>query len=360
MSHFSHGGDVHKLARRLGLAPEQVIDFSASINPLGPPPAVLEGLSQGLDFLLRNYPEPLADSLAQALGRRLGLEPEWILPGNGSTELIHLLPRALPGRRALILAPAFGEYEAALGRAGWTVEHFPCPPEGGFQPDPETLLRRLEDSFDLVFLAQPGNPSGAVADRDLVLELAGRQAQQGGWLVADEAFIDFAPGCSLVPDLPGQPGLVVLRSLTKFYGLPGLRLGFLAARPELVERLRALKEPWSVNALAQRAGLICLEEEEFAARTRALIERERPRLAAELEELGCRVWPSAANYLLFRLDPGHPPAGRVVEGLARRGLLVRDCANFIGLGPGWLRVSVRLAGENDRLLEELARVLAPA
>jgi len=360
-----HGGNVHALARRLGVETQTVLDFSASINPLGPPPEVIEALAGGLDHLLVNYPEPRAETLAAEIAARLGLSEERIVVGNGSTELIHLLPRAVGRRseagRALIAAPAFSEYQAALEREGWTVEHFLCRPEDGFAPDMEALKERLAGQdlpgFRLAFLGQPANPTGVLTDPADLAACARIQERRAGLLIVDEAFIDFAPEYSLAGGLGELPAVVILRSLTKFYALPGLRLGFLAASEEIAARLRNLQPPWSVNALAQAAGRLCLAAEDHADKTRKTVAAERGRLAGGLKRLGLRVIPSAANFLTARLGPGHPPANEVVEALARQAILIRDCADFAGLGPGWLRFSVHLAQENERLLQALTEAL---
>ena len=360
-----HGGNVHALARRLGVEAQAVLDFSASINPLGPPPTVIEALAGGLDHLLVNYPEPRAETLAAEIAARLGLSEERIVVGNGSTELIHLLPRAVGRRseagRALIVAPAFSEYSSALEREGWSVEHFLCRPEDGLAPDMEALKERLagqdHPGFLLVFLGQPANPTGVLTDPAGLAACARIQERRGGLLIVDEAFIDFAPQYSLAGVLGELPAGIILRSLTKFYALPGLRLGFLAASEEVAARLRNLQPPWSVNALAQAAGRLCLEAKDYAKKTRKTVAAERSRLTRKLEGLGLRVVPSAANYLAGRLGDHHPPADQVMEALARQAILVRDCADFVGLGPGWLRFSVRLAQENERLVKALAEAL---
>ncbi len=353
---MTHGGNVHALARRLNISPEQVLDFSASINPLGPPMEVLESLRARLGFLLRHYPEPEAHAFRAALAARLGLSPDQIIIGNGSNELIHLLPRLFDSGRALILSPAFSEYEAGLRAAGWGVEHFICPVGPGF--DLASVEERLEAGFELVYLARPTNPAGQVWPSDLILHLARLQEKRGRWLVVDEAFIEFTDEPSLVKELAGHPALIVLGSLTKFYALPGLRLGFAAAGSEIIEGLEAAKAPWSVNSLAQEAGLGCLDQKEFAARTRTLIQTERPRLARALGGLGLEVFPSEANYVLARLKKKHPSAGEVGRRLAEKAILVRNCADFVGLDERHLRLAVRRLEENERLIKELGRVLS--
>ena len=360
MNHaHGHGGRVHALAQRLGLDPAEILDFSSSINPLGPPPAALEKLRQRLDFTLRAYPPPRSGDLTRGLGTKLGISPNNVLIGNGATELIHLLPRLKTQGRALIVEPAFSEYRAGLEASGWEVEDHLWPPGGA--PDnpgvePESLAKRLEGGYDLVFLGRPANPGGGLADKELVLALAQAQAGQG-LMVVDEAFIDFCPRESLIHDLEAHPTLVIIGSLTKFYAIPGLRLGYLAGPAEVVARLRELQPPWSVNGLAQEVGLACLDQEEYGRETRTLIQEQREGLSRELADMGLRIFPSAANYLLFRLVPEHPPAEVVVEELAAKAVLVRDCSNYRGLQEGYIRVAVRSKKENRILIDGLKEVL---
>jgi len=355
-----HGGRVHDLALRLGLDPAEIMDFSSNINPLGPPSTALEILRQRMDFLLRAYPPPRAQALTQGLAAKLGISPDNLLMGNGATELIHLLPRFKGRGRALIVEPAFSEYRAGLEAAGWEIEDHLWPP-GGVPEDPSAelgkLKAKLEDGYDLVFLGRPANPGGGLPDRELVLGLARAQAGRG-LLVIDEAFIDFCPQESLVPDLGAHPALVILGSLTKFYAIPGLRLGYLAGPARIVERLRELQPPWTVNGLAQEVGLACLDQAEYGRKTRALIRVGQEFLSRELAALRLTVFPSAANYLLLRLAPGHPPVREVVDKLAAKAILVRDCSNYRGLKEGYLRVAVKKEEENRVLVQALAQVLS--
>lgn len=356
-----HGGKVYLLAQRLGLDPAEIVDFSASINPLGPPPEVLAAIREELELLLVHYPEVEAASLSRELAGRLGLGTENLAAANGSTEPIHLLPRMAErmglARRALIVAPAFSEYRAGLEAARWRFDVFRCRVEDDFRADPDELLAALDNDYGLVFLAQPANPTGVLTDRELILKLADGQAARGNLAVIDEAFVDFCPEHSVLGELNDHPGLVVLRSLTKFYALPGLRLGLTAARAGVITALRAIQYPWSVNALAQRAGLMCLEEDGYAARTREVINRERARMAEGLKALGLKVWSSAVNYQMIRLADNHPPAAEVVDGMAGRAMPIRDCANFAGLSEGYIRLAVRSAEENGRLLAALGQLL---
>jgi len=355
-----HGGKVHLLAEEMGVDPSRILDFSASINPLGPPPELIRELTSGMEPLIRNYPPAGAEYLLEALASSLDLNPGRVLAGNGSTELIHLLPRFKNKGRALIIEPAFSEYRAGLDSCGWEVEEYVCGEADCFAPDGkdlEDLSVKLGQGYDLVFLGRPANPGGSVTEAGTVLELA-RKQENHGYLVVDEAFIDFCPEESLIPRLDEFPALVILGSLTKFYGIPGLRLGYMAAEEKLIQGFRPIQPPWSVNILAQEAGRICLGlEDGFAEETRRLVDSERTRLSKGLAGLGLTVFPSRANYLLVRLGEDQGTAKELSQSISRELILIRDCANYRGLDKSFFRISVRLPRENDLLLEALGRII---
>jgi len=346
-----HGGRALEVARRLGLPTGEVLDFSANINPLGPPPGLKRVLGRALAEI-EHYPEPHAEPLRAALAAHHGVEPDRVLVGNGSTALFYLLCRALRPGRAVVFEPAFSEYSRALAAAGAEIGRVVTRRGQLFCPERPSIDRACALEPDLIFVARPVSPGGALPDQDILAELVERAAP--AVVVLDEAFLDFTGE----PTWAGQKAgnLIVTRSLTKFYALTGLRLGYLVGPAKLVARLSALDEPWSINHLAQTAGLFCLDQAEYAARTRRVVTRARERLAAGIEALpGALVYPSTANYLLVWVDEPGPTVAELAARLETQGILIRDCANFRGVGPNHFRVAVRREGENQRLLSALAR-----
>ena len=346
-----HGGNVYRAARELGLDGPEVLDFSASINPLGMPPAARNAIKAWVGDVL-HYPDTQSTRLKEAISECYGLDPCCVIPGNGSTELIYLIPRALTPKKVVIASPTFSEYERACRLSGAKVEHFPLLPEG-FLPEPDAFMRAMKNA-DMAFFCNPGNPSGAVLPRQGVLALASLAKKNNCVLVVDEAFMDFCPEHSVL----GEQGdhLVVLRSLTKFYALAGLRVGFAHMPETLMSRIMRYKEPWSVNVLAERAALAVLSGTGFARRSRDYVRRERGLLERKLEALGFVVYPSEANYLLIET----PKAVQLVKGLYKRGILVRDCSDFQGLGKEHLRVAVRTRKENSILIGVMKEILEGA
>lgn len=354
---FDHGGTVFAVARRLGVSPDDILDFSASINPLGPPAGVSEALAAAFGRLI-HYPDSGAYELREALAHHCHLNPGNICVANGSTELIYLLPRLAGGTRGLIVAPSFSEYAKSLVWAGFAVDYLDLSPEEDFALSLSALEQRLADGYGLLFLANPGNPSGALISRQDIAEVLGICHRHGTFLVIDEAFMDFCEDETATALVAESEGAVVLRSMTKFYAIPGLRLGYAAGNEKVIARLSALREPWSVNTLAQAAGLACLADCCYPFRTLSLVEGERKRLVAGIAALpGLTVYPSSANYLLVRIDAG-PSASELAARLLVERVLIRDCSSFRGLSDRYFRVAVRGAEENMRLLDLLGEVFA--
>jgi threonine-phosphate decarboxylase len=307
----------------------QTLDFSASVNPLGPPDAVRAVLARAEELALR-YPSVDADELCAALAKHHGVPEACVLAGNGSAELIWLVAQSLRGERVWLARPCFGEYEAACAALGVELVDDPA---------------RASASF----AASPTSPQGALVDPAALLALPGVR-------VIDEAFMGFTDErTSLVARAAQDPAVIVLRSLTKLYALPGLRIGYLVAHPDWVDLLRGYQPPWSVNALAQAAGVAALADPAYLERTRAHVAALRAELATGLAALGLASEPSHANYLLCRV----PSARALCAGLLRRGIAARDCTSFGGLEPDrFVRFAVRPAGENARLLGALRELVA--
>jgi L-threonine-O-3-phosphate decarboxylase len=330
-----HGGD----ARPFGVAPGEVLDFSANLNPLGPPPAVRQAVAAAD---LAAYPEPYARTLARAIAQRVDVPPEAVAVGAGATELIHLCARTMPGPTVALPVPTFSEYRPACEAAGLRV--LACP---------AGALAALRGPG--AFLCNPNNPTGELHPPDAVLHLAART----GLLVVDESLIDFVDdpaGASLVRAAARTKGLVVLRSLTKWYAMPGLRVGYAVAHPDLVRLWDARRDPWSVGAAAQAGALAALSPATAAhdRATRAWIGPARRELYAGLARIpGVQPLPPTANFILAR---GPLPAAELRAILLRdHRILIRGPEGFEGLAPECFRVAVRTPADNARLLAGLVQ-----
>ena len=345
-----HGGLDAAEMRSLGLRPERVLDFSANINPLGPSRRV-EQASAEAD--ISTYPDRHSLILREELAARLGVGIDNLIVGNGSTELIHLLARAFlePPERCLIFAPTFGEYEAAATIAGAEVHLFQAGAAQAFQWSVDMAVEAIEQTRPgMVFLCNPNNPTGVYLDRGDV-ERIRRAAGGNALLVLDDAYVPLADWqWDSIPMLR-RGNIAILRSMTKDHALAGVRLGYMAADPSVASAARRLQPAWSVNAVAQAAGIAALGDEAHVAEARKVISKAKQYLYGELAILGVPVVASAANFVLARV--GDAPGVR--SALLRRGIAVRDCTSF-GL-PEYIRIAARRAEDCARLIGALREVL---
>ena len=346
-----HGGDWAGYRAEFG---RDAMDFSANVSPLGLPAGVAAAITAALPTADR-YPDPLCRELRAKLTAAEGVPAEQILCGNGAADLIFRLVLALRPRRALLPAPTFAEYAAALDTVGCTIMRFMLDEANDFAVT-EAFINAVTPEIDLVFLCQPNNPTGQVTPPALVEKMLRRCVACGAVLVVDECFLDFLPARDELTAkmlLHDTPNLIVLKAFTKLYAMAGVRLGYaLCSNAALLDKMRAAGQPWAVSGLAQAAGVAALQETAYADAVRTLIETQRPRLAAGLRTLGLRVVDGQANYLLFNAPADF--GGK----LRRRGAVVRSCANYPGLDATWYRTAVRTEKENAALLKIMREVLA--
>ncbi|WP_276355599.1 threonine-phosphate decarboxylase CobD [Cohnella caldifontis] len=351
MERYGHGGDWLTANEVYGKPADGWLDFSANMNPWGPPEIVGTLMKERWREIAR-YPDPAVRGLRRKLAEAYGIPEESILAGNGAAELIDLAVRVQRPEEIVLARPSFSEYEDAVRKAGSRVREAFLREDEGFElRDPEPFASRA------VFLGHPNNPTGRLIPQPFLERLW----ESGSNLLLDEAFIDFSPdehSISWIRRAAESDRVLVIRSMTKFYAMPGIRLGFLAAHPDRIRRMAAQQTPWSVNFLAQMIGEAVLDESEYAERTRAWLQEERPWLVGGLRSLGLTVYPGDANYLLFSLR-GHAgwDAARLQRAMAEKGILVRDASRFAGLDSSYIRVAIRLRQDNERLLKALKECL---
>ena len=357
-----HGGNVHAAARDLRRPIDSILDFSASINPLGPSPQVIRTLVAAAP-LIKHYPDPDCFSLKQVIARHWKISPDCLVIGNGSSELIDVIPRALGIRSALIVGPTYGEYARAVDRSGGRYQMVLASRNDVYRPPLEQVTHRLQGqrsgprAIDAVFICHPNSPTGRACDLQQLDDLF--QAAKRGriWVVLDESFIDYCDALTCVPRLQAYPRLIILRSFTKFYGMPGLRIGYSMSSRSAAAILKEHQPPWSVNTVAQRAAEAAVADQRHARRCLAYVGRERARMSKQLAALaGLTVIPSSANFVFAELPPSCG-AGLITAALRQRGMLIRDCSSVEGCGPRSIRMAVRTKVDNDSLLAALAQVL---
>jgi threonine-phosphate decarboxylase len=359
----NHGGDIFGAARRLRVPASALIDSSASINPLGLSRRARRRLEAELD-LVRYYPDTSQHELRILVASREDIHPDTILFGNGSTQLLHLIPRYFRPRSVLLAQPSFSEYEAALLGLHCRVRHHLLKPSADFRVDPDKLLMELRDGRpDLLILATPNNPTGVVIPAEILFKIVRLCQKQRTWFLADESFIDFTSRPSLVREASRQQNLIVLRSFTKFFALPGLRIGYLVAHTCVTKELSSRIEPWSVNTLAVIAAAESIKDAAFSKKSLDLIAKERHYLFEGLAGLNWLApYPSEANFLLVRIKTQAIQASDLRRRLEAMRILIRECTDFRGLGEEYIRVAIRTRKENRSLLGALRAIgedLAP-
>jgi threonine-phosphate decarboxylase len=352
---YTHGGDVERVAREAGIPVERLLDFSANVNPMGLPARAAERLAREArdPRMVSHYPNPEASELRCLLSRQLGISGECIVIAAGADSLIHAAVHALRPKRCLVPIPAFSEYERASRAYGCEVMTIPLTPEWSL--DRQRL--QAAEAGDLVVFTNPHNPTGACASREEMLDRIDAMRAAGCFVLADEAFIDYAPHAAITREATTRPGVIAIRSLTKFFGCPGLRVGYAVAAPEPARSLAAQVPAWPVTALALNALVEALRDVDYSRDTIERNQQARTQLSAALRRLGIHVFPSAANFLFVRL-PERFPALQVREQLIREhAIVLRECDSFAGIEAGrFLRVAVRQENENARLVEALASV----
>jgi len=351
-----HGGQLRPIADRFGVPISELLDFSANINPDGPPTAVLSGLRASLDdpSILTNYPDLNEVELRRSLAHYVGVPSRSIAVANGFVPLLDAALRALSVHNCLVPVPAFVEYRRTLERS--RVEMIPHILNSGFDfnCDPSDLFA---GSCDAILMANPQNPSGVLFSREKVCRIVSLASKRSINVFLDEAFVDYSPENSLASEVDRFPNLIVFRSVTKFFGMAGLRVAYAVARPDVCERVRESIPPWSVTTLASLAVELALQDETYRRRAITINSERRDRMQTAIRRLGIHVYPSVANFLLLRL-PGSVDSGQLWERLIlKHHIVLRLCSNYEGLEDGHLRAAVLADGENERLVNALRREL---
>lgn len=350
-----HGGDIYSARERLSRLenPPKILDFSANINPLGLPDGVKQAIRDSVDTF-DIYPDPLCRELVSGLSSHEGVPKEWILCGNGAADLIYRTVYAVRPKKAMVLAPTFAEYEEALNAVCCEVVHYELHEKDGFQIR-EGLLDALDEELDMLFLCNPNNPTGQMVTKEFLLKAVRRCKPLGILLFVDECFNEFLeePEAYTAKEfLKIFDNLMILKAFTKIYAMAGIRLGHcISANTTLLRRIREAGQPWSVSAPAQAAGIRAMEEKRYLDETKELIRKERDYLVPRLKELGIKVIAANANYIFVK--DSRRAARPLHEMLFDRGILIRNCDNYNGLGPGYYRICVKKHEENVKLIEAI-------
>jgi threonine-phosphate decarboxylase len=349
---FQHGGNLYATMRQQNVTMEYLLDFSANINPLGLPESVRQAIQAAVAAII-HYPDGEGLALKAAISQHYGVEQKGIALGNGATELIYVLCHMLRPKRVLVLAPSFSEYERAARAVVAAVAYSFLDPGQGFAIDVKDVLAQIP-KVDLVFLCNPNNPTGQLLPQNLVEEIIAVAAVAQVVVVVDESFLEFSPDWdqhSCRKFLAQQPNLITLHSLTKFYAIPGLRLGFMLADQAIVQLVDQGKDTWNVNSLAQVAGVAALADAAYRQASVTTMTGAKAEFFAELQLIpGFTPFPPSANFICVHIGASGYTARQLGQQLLKQGILIRDCSNFPGLSDEYIRLAVKLPQQNQQLL----------
>jgi len=358
-----HGGNIHLIHRETGVPLEKLLDFSANINPLGIPGELVQMMIEAMGEII-HYPDPDYHDLYRETARFFGCEREHLFLGNGAASVIHELIGLLKPKTALLPAPTFSEYQRALERCGTEIMHFTLGPSNRFDLPVAELLDQLA-GIDLLVLCNPNNPTGRLIPREDLDKILAECQKQKCHLLVDEAFMDFIfeeEGVSLLSTIDQCTHLTVIRAFTKIFAIPGVRLGAaISGNAGLIRQLRTTSIPWNVNTFAAsiQGYLNTREADDFLHATRELVQTERVWLTRELRRFSqLDVIEGRANYLLVLLKPGNGSTEKLRQALITKGIVIRNCSNYKGLGDGWFRTAVKQRSENEVLVNCLREILA--
>jgi len=357
----AHGGQLRQIAARYGIPAKQLLDFSANINPAGPPSSVLAAIRRALDepSTLAMYPDLESIELKVAIAKYTGVEPENVAVANGFVPLLEAALRSLRIKQCLLPVPCFSEYRNVLENAGIFITPYHLSSNENFRYAPDTILATLQKyACDAILLANPQNPSGTIYDRDDMQRLIEIAAQHSIAVLLDEAFIDYCPATSLTQRSIQHGNVIVFRSVTKFFAVPGLRVAYATGRPSNIHAMNRLIAPWPITSLASDAVCAALGDQAFAEESRLANDRRRWWLEQELLRLNIATYPSSANFLLLQFSAEIDVHRLWEEMIVEEHVVLRSCANFEGLAPGHLRIAIRSKLENETLIRSLKRVLS--
>ena len=353
MKNSTHGGNIYKKAKELGISEHQILDYSANISPLGIPSHIKKAMVDAIEGTI-NYPDPDCTALREAIGRQDGVEPDCVTCGNGGADLLYRLAFGLKPKKVLLPVPAFVEYEEAMTAAGAHMVYETMDEDFHIRED---MTERITEDTDLVILCNPNNPTGLLTPRRQVLAVLERAKEMHCRVLVDECFLEICreeEQYTVKPYLKEYPNLMILKSFTKLYAIPGVRLGYLlCADREVIAQVNRAGQAWSVSHIAQCAGVAALSHPEYKAAVIDAVEKELIYMKKEMANLPLTLYDGRANYLFFR-TPGVTDLDRRLES---RGIMIRNCSNYVNLGNDYWRIAVKNHEENVILLQELRQAL---
>jgi threonine-phosphate decarboxylase len=360
VDHF-HGSDLEKIEQVYGIKKEDIVSFSANVNPLGISPLMRQALLDRIDCIT-SYPDREYTALRRQIGAYTGAPLEHILVGNGSTELISLFIQLEHPKKALILGPTYSEYEREISLGGGTSLYYPLKEENGFVLDAEDFQAQLNESLNLLVICNPNNPTSSAIPQQTMRQILDTCKRCDIYVMIDETYVEFAPDYAAITAVPltrYYNNLIILRGVSKFFASPGLRLGYaITGNEDLMKGLNSRKNPWTINSLAAAAGELMFSDKNYITQTRKLTAKERTRLCQELKTWGTlKVYDSFANFVLVRIEKEGVTAEALFEHAIRQKMMIRNCSTFPFLDNRYIRFCFMTPAQNDALLACMKELL---
>lgn len=353
MKKDSHGGNIYKKAKELGLLEKDILDFSANISPLGIPQHIRKAMMDSIEGTI-NYPDPECTSLRQAIALSDQVSASHIACGNGGADLLYRLAFGLKPGKALLAVPAFVEYEEALSAAGTVMKYYHMEKDFTIKED---ILEEITEDVDLLVICNPNNPTGILTPRELIRKIIEKAASVQARVLLDECFLEICSeeeNYTLKPYVKDYPNLMILKSFTKLYAIPGVRLGYLiCGDSHVIERVNRAGQAWSVSHIAQCAGIAALSEEKYKEAVIAIVKEENTFMKEELAKLPLHLYDGQANYLFFHTQ-GITDLDQRLEAY---GIMIRNCSNYVNLEAGYWRCAVKSREENQRFIQAMQEIL---
>lgn len=353
MKNNSHGGNIYKKAKELGMDENKILDYSANISPLGLPEHIRNAIIAAIDGTI-NYPDPECTELRKAISKEDGVEPQCISCGNGGADMLYRLAFGLKPKKVLLPVPAFVEYEEAMTAAGAEMVYYAMKEDLLIRED---ITEWITPETDLVIICNPNNPTGLLTKRELIIKVLEKAKKTDTMVMIDECFLEICreeAEYTVKPWIEQYDNLMILKSFTKLYAIPGVRLGYLlSGNPQIIEKVNRSGQAWSVSHIAQCAGVAALGNPEYKRAVIDTVEKELDFMKEELKKLPLTLYDGKANYLFFRTS-GITDLDKQLE---HYGIMIRNCSNYVNLGNDYWRVAVKAHGDNLRLIAALKEIL---
>lgn len=350
MDKLIHGGDIYT---KREIAFDNIVDFSANINPMGMPASVKSAIINYIEDY-QNYPDPLCRELRKAISKEKNVAAEYILCGNGAADLIYKIALGLKPKQALLLSPTFSEYELALNTVNCNVKYYNLCENKDFKLS-DDFINNITSNLDVIFLCNPNNPTGMIIEKKFMIKIAEKCDANNVVLVVDECFSDFLTNemqFSISDSFEKYSNVIILKAFTKMYAMAGIRLGYLLCSNEnIIDKVASSGQAWSVSTVASKCGIEAIKENGYVEKTKLETTLNRVYLQNELVELGFKIYPSFANFILFKTENSE-----LFEKLLSYGILIRSCENYKSLNKNYFRIAVKSKKDNEYLIECIKKI----